>query len=159
QKVVREVMLFLQAYGISPTYAQKIFRRYGEKSVEKIKENPFHLARDIFGIGFKKADEMAAKMGIPKESPQRIDAGIEYVLTTLSEDGHVCYPLADFYVQAQAILEVPQELLLERIKALTQDNRIMVFEIFHDQEMRQFIWLMPLFVAETGIARELKRIL
>ncbi len=69
QKAIRELMLFFQTYEVSPSYAQKIFKTYGSSAVQKVKENPFHLARDIFGIGFKTADTIATKMGIGKILP------------------------------------------------------------------------------------------
>src|SRR4029079_8305504 len=96
QKSIRDVMVFLQTYGVSPAYAQKIFKKYQDQSISKVKENPYNLARDIFGIGFKIADGIAEKMGIAKDSPKRIDSGIEFVLGQLSNDGHVCCPIDEF---------------------------------------------------------------
>jgi exodeoxyribonuclease V alpha subunit len=96
QKAIREVMTFLMGYGISPTYAQKVFKTYGGDSIRIITENPYQLARDIWGIGFKTADATAQKLGIGKESEMRIDAGVEYVLNELSNDGHTCYPVDKF---------------------------------------------------------------
>ncbi len=106
QKSIREVMIFLQTYGVSPTYAQKIYKSYGSQSIQKVKENPYCLARDIFGIGFKTADAVAKKIGIAQDAPQRIDSGIEYVLSELSSDGHVCFPIGEFSSGAEQILEV-----------------------------------------------------
>ena len=77
QNSVREVMIFLQSHDVSPSYAQKIFKHYGQQSIVKVQQNPYILAREINGIGFKKADEIAKKMGIDHNSSQRIDAGIE----------------------------------------------------------------------------------
>src|ERR1700733_11939625 len=79
QKSIREVMIFLQTYGVSPTFANRIFKCYGEAAIQTMRQNPYSLARDVFGIGFKTADRIAEKMNIPKDSPQRIEAGIEYV--------------------------------------------------------------------------------
>jgi exodeoxyribonuclease V alpha subunit len=158
QKTIREVILFLQANGISPTYAQKIYKFYGKESIKKIKENPYNLAKDIFGIGFKTADAMAGKMGVGKEAPQRIDSGIEYVLSELSSEGHVCYPLEDFFDAAAKMLEVPKNLIQERIHSLKDEERIELFDLIHEHAKVVFIWIKRLFLAEIGIAKEIKRL-
>ena len=93
QKEVREVMLFLQGHEVSSAYAARIYRQYGNESIRVVKENPFRLADDIFGIGFLTADKIAGKLGIPKDSEIRAEAGILYVLRKLADEGHVYYPL------------------------------------------------------------------
>lgn len=158
QRSIREVMIFLQTYGVSPTYAQKIFKFYGENSIQKVKENPFHLARDIFGIGFKKADTIAQRLGITLNAPQRVDAGIEYVLSELSQDGHVCYPIQDFALEAEKILEVDKALIQTRIDTLKEEERIVLFELISQGQPHQYVWSKPLFMAEVGIAREIARL-
>lgn len=158
QKTIRDVMLFLQTYQVSPAYAQKIFKAYGSHSIERVKENPYHLARDIFGIGFKTADAIAQRMGMAPDSPERIDAGIEYVLSELSDDGHVCYPVAEFLPEAEAILEVKKELIEGRLDALVKEQRIVVAPLGFGDQTQPFIWKMPLYMAEAGIARELRRL-
>lgn len=158
QKAVRQVMIFLQGHGVSPAFAQKIFKSYGDQSIKKVKENPYTLARDIFGIGFKTADAVAEKMGITKESNQRIDAGIEFVLSQLSNDGHVCYPVDEFSKEAEKTLEVPLALIDARLKPLQQENRIELADLVNQGQIRQFVWTRPLFLAEMGIARELRRL-
>ncbi len=89
QKEIREVMLFLQTHGVSSGYATKIFKQYGDRSIQVVKENPYRLATDIFGIGFITADNIAEKLGFDKNSELRAEAGILYVLNQLSDDGHV----------------------------------------------------------------------
>ncbi len=158
QKSIRQVMVFLQGHGVSPAFAQKIFKSYGAQSIVKVKENPFALARDIFGIGFKTADTVAEKMGIAKESNQRIDAGIEYVLSQLSSDGHVCYPVDEFLKEAEKILEVGSGLIEARLEPLRQENCIELAGLIHHGVMRPFIWLRKLYAAEMGIVRELRRL-
>jgi exodeoxyribonuclease V alpha subunit len=158
QKSIRQVMIFLQGHGVSPAFAQKIFKSYGNQSIQKVKENPFALAKDIFGIGFKTADTVAEKMGIAKESDQRIDAGIEYVLSQLSSDGHVCYPVDEFLKEAEKILGVALELIAARLEPLKQENRIELADLIHHGIMRRFIWLRSLYGAEMGIVRELRRL-
>ena len=158
QKSIREVMIFLQTYGVSPVYAQKIFKVYGKQSIEKVKENPFTLARDIFGIGFKTADTIAGKMGIEKQSPQRIEAGIEYVLFELSNDGNVCYPVDEFLIEAEKILEVDRAAIEQRIEFLQFENRIVVSDMMYEARMRPFIWIRPLYLSEMGITKEIDRL-
>lgn len=158
QKSIREVMVFLQGHGVSPAYAQKIFKSYGSQSINKVKENPFHLARDIFGIGFKSADTIAKKLGIAQDASQRIDAGIEYVLSELSNDGHVCYPVEEFVKEAEAMLEIGHALFESRLDALKKEGRIELFSLTYAGQQVLFIWLKTLFFAETGIAREILRL-
>jgi len=154
QRTIREVMVFLQSYGVSPTFAQKIFKNYGELSIDKVKTNPYCLAKDIFGIGFKSADKVASKMGISKESSERLAAGIEFTLSELSNDGHVCYPVDDFVTKAAALLEVEQPLIEPLFDQLQNEKRI-TLESINDCT---YIWIRPLNLAEKGIAREIKRL-
>lgn len=158
QKSIREVMIFLQSHDISPAYAQKIFKNYGSQSIVKVKENPYLLAREIAGIGFKIADSIAKKMGISHDSFKRIDAGIEYILSELSKEGHVCFPLIEFLKEASNKLEVPLADIESRIHVLKEEQCIELFDLVVDQKIQTFIWNRPLFAAETGIAREVKRL-
>lgn len=158
QRTIRDVMIFLQQYGISPTYSQKIFKAYGNDSIKKLKENPYCLAKDILGIGFCSADRVAEKMGVAKDSAQRIDSGVEYILSELSSNGHVCYPIEEFLNEAELVLEVKLDLINQRIDGLVQDNRIVVFDLAHEGTLTKFIWIRPLFLAEVGIAREIRRL-
>lgn len=158
QKIIRELIIFLQSNGVSPGYAQKIFKTYGQASIQKIKENPYHLARDIFGIGFKSADSIATKMGVLNDASIRIDSGIEYALSQLSSNGHVCYPITHFFEEAEKILEVKKELIEDRSLFLKEEGRVEFFDLIHDNEKQSFIWLKNLFFAEVGIAKEIKRL-
>lgn len=150
QKGIREVMVFLQAHGITTGFAQKIFKAYGEQSIQKVKEDPFALARDIGGIGFKIADQIAQKIGIPPSSATRIQAGIEHMLWELSEDGHTCFPEADLKVAAAAMLRVEEDLVNENIQTSVRDGGLI--------RDRDLIWLKPFYHAEVGISRELRRL-
>jgi exodeoxyribonuclease V alpha subunit len=158
QNAIREVMIFLQSHGVSPAYAQKIFKVYGSGSIEKVQDNPYRLARDISGIGFKTADTIAEKLGISKQSIVRIDAGIEHVLTQLAEDGHVCNPIKDFIANASAMLETSEEEVAPRTVALQQEQRIEIMDLVHEGELSSFIWSKFLFIAEIGIAQEMRRL-
>ena len=158
QKSIRDVMVFLQTYGVSPSFAQKIFKTYGSQSVAKVKENPYSLSRDIFGIGFKTADTLAQKMGIQHNSSQRLDAGIEYVLSELSNDGHVCYPVHEFTLEAEKVLESPIEDIRARLPFLLEEGRIEMKEVIQEGQKVPFIWIKSLFIAEMGISKELRRL-
>jgi exodeoxyribonuclease V alpha subunit len=149
QKSIRDVMVFLRGHGISPAYAQKIFRAYGERSVEKVKDNPYAMAKEIFGIGFKSADAIAKGLGIPQESPLRIKAGIEHLLWELSNEGHVCYPRKELILAAKEILGV--EGIEACLNLLVKDAEVI--------EEQGFVWVRPLYLAEIGIARELSRLM
>jgi exodeoxyribonuclease V alpha subunit len=150
QKSIREVMVFLQSHGISPGYAQKIYKAYGERSIEKVKQDPYILAKDIRGIGFKSADIIAIKMGIPPHSLTRIRAGIEFVLWELSNDGHTCYPKEELEAHAAAMLQVDELEVRDGMKRSLDEG-----DVF---EEAGFIALRPFFLAERGISHQLKRI-
>lgn len=158
QKSIRNVMIFLQQFGVSPTYAQKIFKNYGESAIDKVRENPYHLAKDIIGIGFKTADAIASKMGIAKDSPIRTDAGVEYVLSELAGDGHTCFPEEELIKQTHTILEIPEELIRERIDALQLDKRILKAPLIQDGQSTNFVWLRMNYMCEQGISREVERL-
>ena len=159
QKAIREVMTFLMGYGISPTYAQKVFKTYGENSIRIISENPYQLARDIWGIGFKTADDTARKLGIATDSTMRIDAGVEYVLNELSNKGHTCYPVDRFLDEARQLLDVDANLVAHRLSFLEEEERIVVAPLQLGDKPVPFIWLKSLHVCETGIAAEMKRLM
>ena len=118
QKEIRDVMLFLQSHGVSSGYATKIFKQYGEQSIEVVKENPYRLATDIFGIGFVTADNIAEKLGFAKDSELRAEAGILYVLHQLSDDGHVYYPYDPLVEKCQEILGVDREVIVKALAPL-----------------------------------------
>lgn len=159
QRSIRELMIFLQSHDVSPTFAQKIFKAYGKKSVQTVKENPFSLARDIFGIGFKTADQIAEKLGIANNASQRVDAGIDYVLAEFASAGHVCYPCDPFLNEAEAMLAVTKHLIQERVSVLKEESRVVLSEMVHEGALQEFIWMKSLHVAERGIAREIRRLL
>lgn len=158
QRSIRDVMVFLQTYNVSPSFAQKIYKTYGNQSISKVQENPYALARDIFGIGFKTADSLAKKMGMALDAPQRLDAGIEYTLSELSSEGHVCYPVDEFLKEIEKTFETKSEQILSRFPSLKEEHRIELHDLIEKGEKRSFIWLRPLFLAEQGLVREIKRL-
>lgn len=150
QKSIREVMLFLRSHGVSPSFAQKIYKAYGDESIAKVKENPYRLAKEIFGIGFKMADAIAIKLGFALYSPQRIEAGIEFVLWELSNEGHTCYPKSELLPLAHQILEVEIPSIEKEIEALLQKELLV--------EREHLLWLKPFIAYEQAIAKDLLRL-
>ncbi len=158
QKIIREVIIFLRKHSISPTFAQKIYKIYGGSSIEKVKENPYILAKDIAGIGFKIADNIAKKLGFENNHPLRICSGIEYVLYELTNAGHTCYPEEDFLIISQKILQVEEELIKNQLGKLILTNQIIKNSLELDGEKTNFIWLRSLYYFEQNIAKDLNRI-
>lgn len=158
QKESRDVMIFLQGHGIGPSLSKKIYRRYGEKCLETVKNNPYSMTYDVVGIGFKTADTIAKNFGILANDPMRVEAGIEYVLQELSDDGHVCFPEINILSLAEEKLGVDQADLNRAITSLETKERIIRKRLPTTEEEELFIWLRPLFFAELGIAKHLKRL-
>lgn len=151
QKEIKNIMLFLQNFGISTAFGARIYKTYGQESISVLEENPYKMADDIWGIGFKTADNLAMKLGIDKESDIRCRSGIFYVLSKFSENG-------DCFAYYEKLLEVSQEILeiqLENIKRVLEDS-ILKQELFRDGEA---IYLPPFYFAEVGVAKKIKNIL
>ncbi|MFT4758337.1 MAG: exodeoxyribonuclease V alpha subunit [Saprospiraceae bacterium] len=158
QKSIREVMVFMQSHDISPTYAQKVFKQYGDASIEVIQKNPYQLAKDIWGIGFKTADDAAQKLGIAKDSEIRIDAGVEWVLNELAGNGHTCFPIDKFLEKAHEILDVDAKLIDDRLEIIEKEERIVTGVLTIENQLMACIWLKVFHVCERGIGIELQRL-
>ncbi len=160
QKEIREVMVFLQAHGVSSAYATKIFKQYGDRSIEVVKENPYRLAMDIFGIGFVTADNIAKKLGFDKNSPVRAEAGILYVLNQMADQGHVFYPYEALMEKCKEILEVEREVLTDAFGRIEEAKHIRIEDLNDDIEEFEInnkaVYLTQFHVCETGIAKRLK---
>ncbi|MGB7978418.1 MAG: ATP-dependent RecD-like DNA helicase, partial [Chlamydiales bacterium] len=150
QRSIREVMVFLRSHGASPGYAQKIYKQYGDQSIAKVKENPYQLAKEIFGIGFKIADMIALKLDFALHSPERLAAGVEFVLWELANDGNTCFPVAEFTPIAAAILGVDNQLIEKTIDHLVEKQIV---------KQNGMIWLKLYFAYEQSIARDLLRLI
>jgi len=162
QKDIRDVMLFLQSHDVSSGYATKIFKHYGNRSIPTVKNNPYQLATEIFGIGFLKADSIAEKLGFAKNSKLRINAGILYVLQQLTDDGHVFYPYESLLVKSQEILKVDRDTIVHALAAVSLEGKI-VIENLNDnreefKENNKAVYLEKYHVCETRIAKRLKRL-
>src|ERR1700722_9771397 len=111
QKAIKEVMIFLQGVGVSTSLAVRIYKKYGDASVSVVRAEPYRLAADVWGIGFKTADTIAASVGIARDSPERIKAGLAYTLSEAADDGHCYLPEPNLVADAAQILDVPAELI------------------------------------------------
>ena len=152
QKVVREIMLFLHANGVGTARAVRIFKTYGTNAVQVMTEDPYRLARDIRGIGFRTADQIAAKLGIEKTATIRLRAGVSYALAEAMDEGHCGLPVEDLTLLAAKLLEVPAE-LIETALALELDAGTVVADAV---EGRPCVFLAGLYRAEQAIAERLR---
>jgi len=163
QKDIREVMIFLQAHGISSGHAAKIFKRYGHDSISILKKNPYTLATDIYGIGFHTADGIAGKLGFEKSAPVRAEAGVLYVLRELSEEGHVYYPYELLIEKCKEILEVNREIIIKAFANVVHEKKVIVEDINLDLgefvPNQKAVYLAQFHTSETGIANNLARLI
>jgi len=155
QKEIREVMLFLQTHGVSSGYATKIFKQYGNRSIEVVKENPYRLAMDIFGIGFLTADRIAEKLGFAKDSEVRAEAGILYVLHQLSDEGHVYYPYEPLIEKCQEILEVERDVISRAISTIAAQEKIVIEDLDEEVE-KKAVYLAKFHFSETNTAARVR---
>lgn len=152
QRELRDIMLFLQNYKIGPNYGVKIYKKYGKEAIAKIKENPYRLAEDIVGIGFKMADKIARNMGIDFTSPYRINAGIKFKLLEFSAEGHSYAPKDILVEHTSELLEVEEALVEEGIKILALNQEIQL-ERLDGEEIS--VYYMPFYYAETNVCKKL----
>lgn len=129
KREMRSAMLFLQKYGISTTYAVKIYQEYGQRLYDVVKQNPYKLAEDISGIGFKLADEIARNVGVNVDSENRIKAGIMYALSNATSFGHTYLPEAELLSTASELLGVELEKIQHRLMDMVIEKKIMIKEI------------------------------
>lgn len=155
QREVRGLMLFLQTHEVPTTFAQRIFKFYGGGAVQKLKDNPYGLAYDIQGIGFKTADAMALKLGFAPDCPQRLEAAIVYGLFTQSDSGHLFYPRDELLEKVDAMLGgVGLHLLAEALENLEQQKRVRI-EALPQQDISHAVYLTHFYKWEREIAERL----
>jgi exodeoxyribonuclease V alpha subunit len=124
QKQVKEIMLFLHSRGVSTNLAVKIYKQYGDQALNVVQSDPYRLARDIFGVGFKTADRLAQDLGLPPDHPSRIEAGVVFVLNDMTDEGHVYTPQQTLIDRACELLGVSPDLLPSALERLANDERI-----------------------------------
>jgi exodeoxyribonuclease V alpha subunit len=155
QKVIREIMVFLQSHGIGTGRAVRIYKTYGDESIIKVTENPYRLALDIHGIGFKTADTLAQKLGIAPDSLIRAQAGVRHVLQEISGDGHCAASWDTLMEEASKLLEISNPILEEAIHAeIAEENLVQ-----EDIDGISCLFLAPLHRAEVGTATSVLRLL
>jgi exodeoxyribonuclease V alpha subunit len=152
QKAIREIMVFLQSHGVGTARAVRIYKTYGADAIPLVTENPYRLARDIRGIGFKSADQIAEKLGIPKTAMIRARAGISYALLEAVDDGHCGLPQDELLRLAEQLLEIPPPTLEEALTLELGDGAIVADRIGD----RDCVFLRRLWEAERHIADRLK---
>lgn len=163
QKDIRDVMLFLQSHEVSSGYATKIFKQYGSRSIAVVTGNPYRLATDIFGIGFMIADSIAEKLGFPKDSPLRVEAGILFVLHQLSDEGHVFYPYEPLVVKSREILGADREVVAKAIGNMVIDRKINIEDLNENieefKENNKAVYLSKFHLCEASISDRLKTLI
>jgi exodeoxyribonuclease V alpha subunit len=152
QQIIREIMLFLHSNGVGTSQAVRIYKTYGADAVQLISENPYRLARDIRGIGFRTADQIAARFGIEKTALIRVRAGISFALAEAMDDGHCGLPHQELVGLTRELLEVPAELVDTALALEVEDGTI----IADDVDGRRCVFLAALYRAEREIATNLK---
>ena len=151
QKDIKEVMVFLQGHGVSTAFAAKIYRKYEKESIAKVKENPYQLADDIWGIGFKTADSIASKMGYEKNDPRRCRSGILYALNELAEEGHVYAEPEQLVEAATKLLEAEETPVRQALASMMEAK-----DVIADNDV---VYLPPFYHAENGSAKRLQSLL
>jgi len=154
QKEIKEIMIFLQGHGVSAAYSAKIYKQYGDQSINIVRENPYRLAHDIYGIGFITADKIAQNLGVDRNSVIRAKAGLTFILNQLTEEGHVYYPENELVRKVIAILNVDEEIVILAVKELSKEKELFLEDLDPEGHLRA-VFLAPFYVAETGIAQSL----
>ncbi len=165
QREVRRVMVFLQGYGVSPAFAARIYKRYGGRAIALVRENPYRLAFDVWGIGFLSADRLAAALGIGRESDARAEAGVRHVLEEAAGDGHVFVPRERLVRDSVALLGVDQGLVDPAVDRLGRAGDVVIEarpEAGGETETAtggEAIYVAGLHRAEVAVAEGLRRLL
>ncbi|NLE46664.1 MAG: ATP-dependent RecD-like DNA helicase [Chloroflexi bacterium] len=173
QKHIREVMLFLQGHGVSTGLAVKIYKTYGDDALTVVQEDPYRLARDIWGVGFRTADKIARDLGLPEDSAARVQAGVAYALSQLADDGHVYAPTDKLIQESSQLLGVSTDLVAEGIEALDSAEIVrrdtltypvgQVSEGIATRESalheEHAVYLAPFYYGEIGVTRRLEALL
>jgi exodeoxyribonuclease V alpha subunit len=159
QRQVREVMVFLQGYGVSPAFAARIYKRYGAASIARVRENPYRLAFDIWGIGFLSADKLAAALGVARDAPARLEAGVRHVLDDESGNGHVYVPRARLCQKASTLLDQPEDGVTAAIDRLARAGEVAIDATVVDDPKDPAVYETLLYRAEISLAAGLVRLL
>ncbi len=164
QKQIREVMLFLQSHGVSTNLAVKIYKAYGDDALQVVQEDPYQLARDIWGVGFKTADKVAQDLGLPHDAPSRVQAGVAYALNRLADDGHVYAPEEELVAEAAPLLDVDPALVQDAIEDLDTEEVVrrerLIYPTAEERQSavreEQAVYLAPFYYGEIGVTNRLR---
>ncbi len=165
QQAIKEVMVFLQGVGVSTSLAVRIYKTYGDEAIEVVRREPYRLAADVWGIGFKTADQIARSLGIPDDSPQRVKAGLQFALSEASEDGHCYLPEIELVAKATELLGVEAGLAERCLEELISEEGVVAEPLptavspHVGEGPGRAIWLVPFHRAETALAGGLLRLL
>jgi exodeoxyribonuclease V alpha subunit len=165
QRAIKEVMVFLQGVGVSTSLAVRIYKTYRDDAIDVVRREPYRLAADVWGIGFKTADQLARSLGIPHDSPQRVKAGLLFALSLATEDGHCYLPETELVTKATGLLEVKDELAERCLEELVAEEDVVaeslpaVASSGVPEGPGRAIWLVPFHRAERALAGGLLRLL
>ncbi len=179
QKSIKQVMLFLQGHGVNTGLAVKIYKQYGDAAIDLVQTDPYRLAQDIYGIGFKTADKIAHDLGLPHDAPSRVAAGVVYTLSNFTDEGHVYAPQSLLIQDASDLLDVQPDQVMTSLDTLLQTDQIKREVVYLTQEERQrlkvapssliphpsslkdepAIYLTPFYQGEVSVARRLNAII
>ncbi|MFE1500274.1 helix-hairpin-helix domain-containing protein, partial [Streptomyces albidoflavus] len=161
QKAIKEVMVFLQEVGVSTSIAVRIYKKYGDASISVVRNQPYRLAADVWGIGFLTADRIAQAVGIPHDSPDRVKAGLQYALSQSSDQGHCFLPEERLIADAVKLLQVDTGLVIECLAELAEDPEGVVREVVPGPEGTPVtaVYLIPFHRAELSLAGQIRRLL
>ncbi|CAG0946464.1 partial ATP-dependent RecD-like DNA helicase, partial [Anaerolineae bacterium] len=169
QKSIKQVMVFLQGHGVNTGLAVKIYKQYGDAAIDLVQADPYRLAHDIYGIGFKTADKIAHDLGLPHDSPSRVAAGVVYTLSTLTDQGHVFAPQNKLIHDAAELLTVTPEQVTASFATLEQSEQIKRDVIYLTKDERRqaessvkdeaAIYLTPFYQGEVNVAKRLNTII
>ena len=167
QQAIKEVMVFLQGVGVSTSLGVRIYKTYRDEAIEVVRREPYRLAADVWGIGFKTADQIARSLGIPHDSPQRVKAGLQFALSQAAEDGHCYLPETELVAKATGLLEVEGGLTSRCLEELIQEEGVVAeplptapqSPIAQQAPRDRAIWLVPFQRAEVALAGGLLRLL
>jgi exodeoxyribonuclease V alpha subunit len=164
QKVVRGIMVFLQSHGVGTARASRIYKTYGDRAVELVRENPYRLATDIWGVGFVSADQLAQRLGIGRDSPLRARAALKFVLQKLSDEGHCCFPEDEVIARTANLTDIDRHIIVDAVEQQCREGEI-VREAWgkapdHSPQAPlpagPWLYLKHLYLAELGVARGIR---
>ena len=159
QKAIKEVMVFLQSVGVSTSISVRIYKEYGDNAIGIVKSEPYKLASEVWGIGFKTADAIAVAVGIPHDSPERVKAGLQYALSQATDAGNCFLPREKLLTEAVKILQVGEELCAKCLEELVEAEGAVREVLPGEFAQTEALYLVPFHRAETALSQQLLRLL